>query len=105
MTIQHIWPVTEQYSPVRPIILQVGEIEEWDFSDSANQIYYILTVLDSVNLIKNNPFQSPEEVKVTVSRVVNDIDLESDVLQISESKHIRVEFRDELLSIEVFVGV
>lgn len=105
MTIEHIWPVLEEYSPSRPITLEIGEIKDWDFSDSADQIYRILTVLDLANLIKKNPFRSSKDVKATIFNLLNDINFGSELLQISEIKHIRAEFRDELLSIEVFVGV
>ncbi len=105
MTIEHIWPITEEYTPSRPITLEVGEINDCDFSNSANQIYRILTILDLANLIEQNPFRSSMEVKAAIFNLISDIDLGSEFLQISENKHIRVEFRDELLSIEVFVGV
>lgn len=105
MTIEHIWPIIKEYSPVRPITLQVGEINDYDFSESASQIYRILTMLDLANLIKKNPFRSARGVKAVIFTLINDIDLGSDELQISEKRHIRVEFRDELLSVEVFVGV
>ena len=105
MTIEHIWPIVKDYTPSSPITLQIGEIEDWDFSESANQIYCILTVLDAANLIDKNPFKSSRGVEITILVLIDDIDFGSELLQISESKHIRIEFRDELLSVEVFVGV
>ncbi len=100
-----LWPSTQNYGPRDPITLEVGEIEEYDFSDAAEQIYSILSVLQLCDLIEEVPYGSSEEVFDKIYELVDDIDLGSDELQISESKHIRVEFRDEMLALEVYVGV
>jgi len=105
MSIEYVSPVMEKYSPSVPIALEIGEINDWDFSGSADQIFRILTVMDLANLIDRNPFSSTKEVKATIFNLIKDIDLNSDELQISEQKYIRIEFRDELLSLEVFLGV
>ena len=51
------------------------------------------------------PYESPEEVHDLLRALIDDIDFGSDEIQISEHKNIRVEFRDELLAIEAYVGV
>lgn len=98
-------PSSGAYKPRTPITLEVGEVKEYDFSDAADQIYSILSVLQLCDLIKEVPHGAPEDVFDTIQELVEDIDLGSDELQISESKHIRVEFRDEMLVLEVYVGV
>lgn len=100
-----LWPSNNNHEPREPVTLEVGEIEEYDFSDAAEQIYCILSVLQLCDLIKEVPYRSSEEVSDKIHELVGDIDLGSDELQISESKHIRVEFRDEMLALEVYVGV
>lgn len=88
-----------------PVTLEIGEIGEYDFNDTANQIYSILSILQMCDLIREIPYISAFEVFDRIHDLIDDIDLGSDELQISESKHIRVEFRDEMLSVEVYVGV
>jgi hypothetical protein len=100
-----ICPANDLYVPINPITLEIGEVEDYDFVDSAAQIYKILDVLKLSNLISRVPYDSPEEVVVIINSLLNDIDFSSEELQISENKHIRIEFRDELLSLEVYVGV
>lgn len=103
--IHFLWPSGDRHKPRSPVTLAVGEIEEYDFSDAADQIYRILSVLQLCDLIPEVPYSEPEEVLDAVLNLVDDIDLGSDELQISESKHIRVEFRDDMLALEVYVGV
>lgn len=99
-----LWP-SSNYEPREPVTLEVGEIHDYDFSDAAEQIYCILSVLRLCDLIEEISYRSSEEVLDKIYELVDDIDIGSDELQISESKHIRVEFRDELLALEVYVGV
>jgi len=101
----HLLLPNAKYEPRDPIALVHGEIVEYDFSDAADQIYDILFVLQLCNLIDEVPYSSSEEVFDKIYELVDDINLGSDELQISESKHIRVEFRDEMLALEVYVGV
>jgi hypothetical protein len=100
-----LWPSTSNYKPKPPVTLEIGEIEEYDFSDAADQIYRILSVLFLCDLITKMYHDGPEDVFDTINGLINDIDLGSDDLQISEFKNVRIEFRDELLSLEVYVGV
>lgn len=100
-----ILPPTEELFPRKPITLYTGEIEDYDFSESAQQIYQILKVLYSCNLINESPYGSSEEVIDGIQILVDDMDLGSDEPQISEHKHIRVEYRDDMLTVEIFVGV
>lgn len=92
-------------APKSPVTLQICEVENYDFSESSEQIYAILYALHICHLIKELPYASPNEVLHAIQTVVDDIDLGSDELQISEFRYIRVEFRDQMLSLEVFVGV
>lgn len=100
-----LWPSGDRHEPRNPITLAVGEIEEYDFSDAADQMYRILSVLQLCDLIPEVPYKDSGEVLDAIQNLVDDIDLGSDELQISESKYIRVEFRDEMLALEVYVGV
>lgn len=100
-----LWPSSDNYEPKDPITLEVGEIEDYDFSDAADQIYSILSVLQLCDLISEMPFTDPVDVFDKIRDLIDDIDLGSSDLQISESKHIRVEFRDDMLALEVYVGV
>lgn len=100
-----ILPSCEELRPKLPITLHTGEVEDYDFLESAQQIYHILQMLQSCNLIIGCPYNSVEEVDHGVQMLVDDIDLGSDELQISEYRHIRVEYREDMLSLEVFVGV
>lgn len=100
-----LWPSGDTYKPRNPITLEVGEVEEYDFSDAADQIYRILSVLQLCDLIGEVPYRESKDVFDAIQVLVDDIDLGNDELQISESKHIRVEFRDEMLALEVYVGV
>lgn len=100
-----LWPSGDSHEPRKPITLEIGEVEEYDFSDAADQIYCILSVLQLCDLIPEVPYGEPEDVFDAIRNLVDDIDFGSDELQISESKHIRVEFRDEMLALEVYVGV
>jgi hypothetical protein len=100
-----LFPHTQELSPRKPITLHTGEIEDYDFTDCSKHIYAILQMLQSCNLINECPYTSFEEVHHCVRMLVDDIDLGSDDVQISEYKYIRVEYRDDLLSLEVFVGV
>lgn len=100
-----LWPSSGAHEPRTPITLEIGEIKEYDFSEAADQIYSILSVLQLCDLIKEVPYGEPEDVFDKIQELVDDIDFGSDELQISESKHIRVEFRDEMLALEVYVGV
>lgn len=100
-----LWNTSENYKPKYPIVLEVGEIKEYDFNDCANHIFHIFTTLQLCGLVYESPYFSPEDVLEVIQNLVDDIDLNSDELQISEFKHIRVEFRDEMLVLEFFVGV
>ncbi len=91
--------------PKKPTTLQASEVENYDFSESAEQIFIVLHVLQMSHLIKENPYESPSRVMHVIQMLVDDIDLGLDKLQISEYKFIRVEFRDQLLSLEVFMGI
>ncbi len=94
----YLFPSGDKHKPRSPITLEIGEVREYDFSDAADQIYHILSVLQM-------PYAASENVFDAIHDLVDDIDLGSDELQISEFRHIRVEFRDEMLALEVFVGV
>lgn len=100
-----LWPSGDRNEPRSPVTLAVDEVEEYDFSGAAEQIYRILSVLQLCNLIPEVPYSESVEVFDAIQNLVDDIDLGSDELQISESKYIRVEFRDEMLALEVYVGV
>ena len=101
----YLFPSGDKHKPRSPITLEIGEVREYDFSDAADQIYHILSVLQLCDLISEMPYAEPENVFDAIHDLVDDIDLGSDELQISEFRHIRVEFRDEMLALEVFVGV
>ena len=92
-------------STVQPITLAVGEIEDYDFTVSALQILQILGVLQALKLIKDGPLSTVEDVIRLIELLINDIDLESDEPQTSERHYVRVEYREEMLSLEVFIGV
>jgi hypothetical protein len=103
--ISHLWPSPRSFKPIAPITLEIGEVESFDFSLSAIQIYSILQILESCNLIKECHYKSVKEVILTIHKLLLDIDFDNDELQISEYRNIRIEFRDEMLSLEVYVGV
>jgi len=103
--IQLLWPSSDKHAPRNPITLLPGEVEKYDFSEAAEQIYCILSVLKLCDLIEKVPYKTSEDVCAAIQDLVDDINLGSHELQISEYRHIRVEFRDEMLSLEVFVGV
>lgn len=105
MTIQIVCPSSERYSPRLPVTLQVGDVENFDFTPASIYMFCILNVLESVNLIGKNPYSSADEIGIAIRNVIDDIDLGNDELQISEHKHIRAEFRDELLALELYIGV
>lgn len=100
-----IWPNSDRYVPCKPITLEIGEVEDFDFSESAGHIFRILQVLELSNLIEKVPYANPVEIIYVIQELLYDIDFTSDKLQISETKHVRIEFRDEMLSLEVYVGV
>lgn len=100
-----LWPSGDKHEPRKPITLEIGEVAGYDFSEAADQIYRILSVLQLCDLIREVPYKEPEDVFDAIQNLVDDIDLGSEELQISESKYIRVEFRDEMLALEVYVGV
>ena len=100
-----LFPSGEKLNPRKPITLHAGEVEGYDFSESAKQIYQILQVLHSSNLIADCPYVSADEIVHAIQTLGDDIDLGSDELQISEYRHLRIEYRDEMMSIELFVGV
>ena len=101
-----IYPPTEKFRPKSQITLEIGEIEDFDFTECSKQIFNILQVLEACNLIEKNPHENPIDVLDTIDEMItNDLNFGSDELQITEYKHIRIEFRDELFSLEVFVGV
>ncbi len=99
-----LWNNSEKYTRCRPVTLQIGEVADYDFLQCAEQAFKVLDILDSCKLI-DCPYFSPEEVLVVIQDLVDEIDLGSDDFQVNEYRHIRVEFRDELLSVEVFIGV
>ena len=101
----HLILPCDSNAPKTPITLETREVEDYDFSESAEQIFAILYALEVCDLIEENPYASPNECITMIQILVDDIDLGSEELQISESKFIRVEFRDDMLSLEVFVGV
>lgn len=103
--IELVWPSTSRYYPQRPATLEIGEIDDYDFAECAQQVFRVLHVLEICGLIHRNPYHSTDEALDMMLRLIDDIDTENDELQISEKNHIRVEFRDELLSIEVYIGV
>lgn len=93
-------------SPSKPITLEIGDVKNYNFTTSALQILQILGVLEATKLIKKTPtIKTIDDVLLIIQELIDDIDLGSDELQISELKHIRIEYRDELLSLEVFIGV
>lgn len=100
-----LWPSNGSHKPRTPVTLEIGEVKEYDFTDAADQIYSILSVLQLCDLLKEIPYGEPKDVFNKIQELVNDMDFGLDELQISEFKHIRVEFRDEMLALEVYVGV
>ncbi len=100
-----LWPSGDSHKPRKPVTLEVGEVAEYDFSEAADQIYRILSVLLLCDLIPEVPYKGSIEVFGAIVDLLEDIDLGNDELQISELKYIRVEFRDEMLALEVYVGV
>lgn len=100
-----IWPSTSSYEPKDPVTLTAEEIEDYDFSDIADQIYSILLVLELCNLISEIPYESSADVYDVIQNTIEDIDFDLDEMQISEYKYIRVQFKDGMLEIEAFVGV
>jgi len=100
-----IWPSSNRYEPKSPVTLSLDEIEEYDFSDAAEQIFDILSVLELCKLLPEIPYESSSDVYDVIQNLVDDIDLGSDEVQISEFRYIRVEFRDEMLAVEAYVGV
>ncbi len=105
MTIQIVCPSSQTYSPRSPVTLQVGDVENFDFTPTSIHIFRILNVLELVNLIEKNPYSSSDEICIAIRNVIDDIDLGRDELQISEYKHIRAEFQDELLALDLYIGV
>ena len=100
-----VYPKLDTFEHLPPITLQIGEVEGYDFMPSAIQIFTILSILEACHLIKENPYDLIDEVLLVIKNLLRDIDLGLDGLQISECKHLRVEFRDEMLSLEVYIGV
>ena len=85
--------------------MEIGEIEDYDFSESAEQIFRMLRILKLSNLIGRMPYKSPSEVLESIHTLIDGLDLGSDDLQINELGYVRAEFRDELLSVEMYIGV
>jgi len=103
--IHFLWPSFSKDHRHPPCTLEIGDIEDFDFSECAKQIYKILNTLEVCGLINKCPHNNENDIFLVIKKLLNDIDFEDDKLQISEYKHIRIEFRDELVSLEVFVGV
>ncbi len=94
-----------KYNPLPPVSIFPGEIEGYDFVRTAEQAFYALQTLHAVNLLYSNPYDGPEDVIAVIRRLIDDIDLGSELHQTSECKHLRIEYQDELLTIEVFLGI
>ncbi len=88
-----------------PTTLPVGEIEGYDFTVSALHILQILGVLEITKIIRKVPFDAIEDVLFVIEELIEGIDFDSDEFQTNEKRHIRVEYHEEMLSLEVFVGV
>ncbi len=99
-----VYPQIEKIRRMKPVTLEIGEIEDYDFAEVSIRVFEILTVLGVCNIISVK-YDSAEEALDVICRLVADIDLDSDKLQISEFGNIRVEFRDDLLSLEIYISV
>lgn len=102
--INFLWKSSDNIRHHRPLTLQIGEIDGYDFSDAAKYIFQVLQLLETCRLIISNPYKNYVEVLHNIHNLIGDIDINNDELQITERKHVRVEFRDELLVVEMFVG-
>ncbi len=94
-----------QCKPKQPITLCIGELEDYDFSRCCKQIYDVLITLNDANILSSMPYASELEVLEVVLELIDDIDIDVSDWQSTEKSHIRVEFRDELITVEVFLGV
>lgn len=95
----------KENKPQSPVTLEIGEIEGFNFGPSANYAYNIIHTLFACDLIKKMPYHSPVSVESTIQELIKDLDLGDNSLQINQKRCIRVQFEDELLSVEVFIGV
>ena len=88
-----------------PATILADELEDYDFTDCAQQIFDILSLLHSTDLIKNMPYDSAEDVLKVIDELIYDIYIDDTSFQQSEKGFVRVQFEDYLLAIEVFIGV
>lgn len=95
----------EKLRPIKPLVLVVGEIEGFDFTERAKYIFNVLQILKANNLLSSVSYCTIEEVKETIHRLVADIDFNSDKHQVSECGHIRIEYTDELFSLQLYLNV
>lgn len=84
-----LWPSSSRHEPKAPETLLIGGIKDYDFSDAADQIYNILSVLQLCDLVPSVPYREPEDVLDVIQILV-----ESDELQISESLTKNNKFAD-----------
>jgi hypothetical protein len=87
------------------VLLTPDEVQDYDFTKAAEQIFNMLQVLHSANLLAECSHNSVESVLLTIKLLVADIDLDSDDEQESEYKHVRVSYKDEKLFVDLYVGV
>ena len=98
-------PSVERFHPKEAVTIIDGEWEDYDFDPCAKQIFKVLSVLSASNLIKGMPYDSPDEIVEVIVELLFDIDFDDIAFQQSEKRHIRLEYQDRLMSVEVFLGV
>jgi len=82
------------------LTLQYGELEDFDFTDVAQYIYNVLSLLHAYNIMPCR-YNSEEEVLFVIVRLINDLE----VSDTSSFANIRVELCDDLFSLEIYIGV
>lgn len=82
----------------------VYELSTFDFSEIAQHIFNIATVLSTAGILRSMPYKDTKDVLKIIKKLLQDIDPNLVDHQITELKHIRMEYLDEMLSVEFFIG-
>ena len=94
-----------KFSPKIPVVIMSHELLTYDFSAMADHIFNVASTLNHAGFFPEMPYRDSLDVLRIIGRLLQDIDPNIIDHQISEMKHIRLEYIDEMLSVEFFIGV
>ncbi len=103
--IGNVTPTQPVCCPKEAVTIDGIELPDYDFRECANQIFQVLDILHSCNVVRKMPFEYTEEVLDVIHELVEELDLKNAEYQQYEKKHIRVCYEEYLFAIEVFFGV